>query len=51
MLPDEFPQLRRFMQGSGRGEIFIVKPEADCQGRGIYLASRLEGKYNNMQIF
>lgn len=43
MLPDQYPQLRRYMQGSG-GVTFIVKPEADCQGRGIYLANCLEGR-------
>ena len=31
------------MEGDGRGDTFIVKPEDNCQGRGIYLVNRLEG--------
>lgn len=43
MLPDDFSQFRKHIEGRGKGETYIVKPEAGCQGRRIYLASRLEG--------
>ena len=33
------------MDGQGKGDTYIVKPEADCQGRGIYLVNRIEGIY------
>jgi predicted RNA-binding protein YlxR (DUF448 family) len=45
MLPEEFSQLRKYMEGPGKGDTYIVKPEAECQGRGIYLVSRLECMY------
>jgi tubulin polyglutamylase TTLL6/13 len=43
MLPEEYSQLRKHMEGPGKGSTYIVKPEADCQGRGIYLVNRLDG--------
>lgn len=49
MLPDDFSQLRRHMEGPGKRCTYIVKPEAACQGRGIYLVNRLDGNVILMQ--
>lgn len=44
LLPSQFPELRREIESQGsEPNIIIVKPEADCQGRGIFLAQGLEG--------
>lgn len=51
MLPNEYPQLRKYMEGPGRHEIFIVKPEAECQGRGIYLVNKIEGNISLTKTF
>lgn len=43
MLPEDYHLLRKhFEAGRSKGETFIVKPEAECQGRGIYLVNKLE---------
>lgn len=43
MLPEDYPLLRKYMEANrNSNETFIVKPEADCQGRGISLVNKLE---------
>ncbi|CAD8188256.1 unnamed protein product [Paramecium octaurelia] len=42
MLPSDSQDLREYMKGKGRDEILIVKPEASCQGRGIFLTKSLD---------
>jgi len=41
LMPAEQAELRLFLQKS-KGKTLIVKPEASCQGRGIFLAKRIE---------
>ena len=41
LMPTETAELRLFLQKS-KGKTLIVKPEASCQGRGIFLAKRVE---------
>ena len=41
LLPSEYTELRKKF-GSNRKTVFIVKPEASCQGRGIFLTKRLD---------
>ena len=44
MLPEDYPLLRKYMEANrNSNETFIVKPEAECQGRGISLVNKLEG--------
>lgn len=45
MLPSEFPQFRQYYESvtKGKARTYIVKPEADCQGRGIFLTRNIEG--------
>lgn len=41
LMPAEHAELRLFLQRT-KGKTLIVKPEASCQGRGIFLTKRLE---------
>ena len=43
MLPAEWPQLKDYHDNrkAGKAQTFIVKPEAACQGRGIYLTRHI----------
>ena len=41
MLPQDYNELRAYDEKK-KNTIYIVKPEASCQGRGIYLAKKLE---------
>jgi tubulin polyglutamylase TTLL6/13 len=40
LLPAEYAELKGYMTGKKR--TFIVKPEASCQGRGIFLTRKIE---------
>ena len=40
LLPAEYADLKAYMAGKKR--TFIVKPEASCQGRGIFLTRKIE---------
>ena len=40
LLPAEYAELKTYM--SGKKRTFIVKPEASCQGRGIFLTRKIE---------
>ena len=45
MLPGEMADFKQQFDAQGRalnGRVFIVKPDAGCQGRGIFLTSTLE---------
>lgn len=42
LVPAEHADLRAYMSKPGKKKTFIVKPEASCQGRGIYLTKRIE---------
>lgn len=39
--PHDYPEFKMYMKETGNKGTFIVKPEAMCQGRGIYLAQGL----------
>ncbi len=41
MLPSEFGELKTYFEKDKKPKTFIVKPEASCQGRGIYLTRSL----------
>ncbi len=44
MLPMQYAEFRNYFENKPQGKTrtFIVKPEADCQGRGIFLTRKLE---------
>ena len=44
MLPGDYNELREYHKNrkQGKAQTFIVKPEASCQGRGIYLTRNVE---------
>jgi tubulin polyglutamylase TTLL6/13 len=44
MVPAEYNDLRGQFErrAKGKAKTFIVKPEASCQGRGIYLTRNLD---------
>lgn len=44
LVPAELAELRAHMEAAARGRVrtYIVKPEANCQGRGIFLTRSLE---------
>ena len=46
MLPADFANLKDYhdRRQAGRAQTFIVKPEASCQGRGIFLTRNIESK-------
>jgi tubulin polyglutamylase TTLL6/13 len=47
MLPSQYTEFRRYFESvqRGRTRTYIVKPEADCQGRGIFLTRNIEGTH------
>lgn len=44
VLPGDYVELKQYHQNRkpGKAQTFIVKPEASCQGRGIYLTRNIE---------
>ena len=48
-LPCDFAELQNYHESrqQGKAQTFIVKPEAGCQGRGIYLTRNIEKLKNN----
>jgi tubulin polyglutamylase TTLL6/13 len=44
MLPGDFQNLKEYhdRRKSGKAQTFIVKPEASCQGRGIFLTRNID---------
>ena len=41
-LPAEYNELKVWMENEGSNTVVIAKPEAGCQGRGIFLARNME---------
>ena len=43
-LPNDYPDLQAYHEcrQQGKAQTFIVKPEASCQGRGIYLTRNID---------
>lgn len=43
MIPGDYADLKHYHANrkSGKAQTFIVKPEASCQGRGIYLTRNI----------
>ena len=42
-LPTELNEFKKMFDASGKSkQTFIFKPDADCQGRGIYLAKQFK---------
>ncbi len=43
MLPMQYAEFRGYFESKPRGKArtYIVKPEADCQGRGIFLTRKM----------
>lgn len=42
LLPSEYPDYRGQFAKKKNNKTFIVKPEASCQGRGIFLTRNLD---------
>ncbi|EGR29093.1 tubulin-tyrosine ligase family protein, putative [Ichthyophthirius multifiliis] len=42
LLPTEYNEFRKFIEQKGKNMSFIVKPEALCQGKGIFLIKNIE---------
>ena len=44
MLPYDFQDLKEYHDNrqAGKAQTFIVKPEANCQGRGIFLTRNID---------
>lgn len=44
MLPTEYAELKGYHDNrqSGKAQTFIVKPQASCQGRGIFLTRQID---------
>ena len=42
LLPAEYSEFRAQFNGKKNGKTFIVKPEASCQGKGIFLTRSIE---------
>ena len=42
LVPTEYHELREFFAKKKKDYMFIVKPEASCQGKGIFLTRRFE---------
>lgn len=51
ILPGDYAELRQYHQNRkpGKAQTFIVKPEASCQGRGIYLTRNIDS--NERRLF
>jgi tubulin polyglutamylase TTLL6/13 len=47
-LPSDWSELQAYHDSrqQGKAQTFIVKPEASCQGRGIYLTRNLESSFS-----
>ena len=52
LLPYHYEDLRTYAEKckksikthkKGRKPVFIIKPEASCQGKGIYISKKIEG--------
>lgn len=43
MLPQQYADFRAYYETKQKGKTrtYIVKPEADCQGRGIFLTRKI----------
>jgi tubulin polyglutamylase TTLL6/13 len=43
MLPQEYVEFRTYFESKpkGKARTYIMKPEADCQGRGIFLTRKI----------
>ena len=50
-LPNDYQDLLAYHEcrQQGKAQTFIVKPEASCQGRGIYLTRNIESTLTTMQ--
>ena len=50
ILPGDYADLKQYHQNrkAGKAQTFIVKPEASCQGRGIYLTRNIESSFLNL---
>ena len=48
MLPYDFQDLKEYHDNrqAGKAQTFIVKPEANCQGRGIFLTRNIDSKFS-----
>jgi hypothetical protein len=44
MLPQQYAEFRTYYESKPKGKTrtFIAKPEAECQGRGIFLTRKIE---------
>lgn len=44
MLPHQYAEFRAYYEDKPKGKTrtYIAKPEADCQGRGIFLTRKIE---------
>jgi tubulin polyglutamylase TTLL6/13 len=51
MLPADFQELKEYhdTRQSGKAQTFIVKPEANCQGRGIFLTRNIDSNFKSIQ--
>lgn len=41
-LPSQINEFKEWLKKSRKDRVFIVKPEASCQGRGIFLTKSLD---------
>lgn len=50
MLPNDYAELKWYHDNrqAGKAQTFIVKPEASCQGRGIFLTRQIESTNGTM---
>lgn len=44
MFPSERSELRNYAEKNKKNLTFIVKPEASCQGKGIFLVKNVDGR-------
>jgi tubulin polyglutamylase TTLL6/13 len=45
--PYQLEEVRQLSLSSPKSKVFIVKPEASCQGRGIFLTKKIDGVLSN----